>query len=341
MSLLVSRSGSIVSGPNIVGAAFQSSFPVDSEAWGFDGSRYLLVYGDANASVRPPQLSGLLISPTTGLPDGAPFTISNTNIYNRDGPAVGFDGTNYLVVWGEFGLNPTGLRAIRISAAGALLDPTPLLLMDVSSLSKSSNGVCCDLSPTVTFDGTNYLVAYRDPRGAAPYSNTATVAAARVSPAGVLLDGTASMPSIVVGSATNIVVDRVRSPFINGAHWLAWGSGNLIILECFAHIASRWGCRGVAQWLYLGAAKRCWGNGPVAGRSGGWFEWWLGDVVASAAKRHKLHLIVVDADLLAGTLKHSAVVGSTNGSKRERCAAPCDSPQGFAPPIIGSEAVPG
>jgi hypothetical protein len=108
LSLLVSRSGAIVSGPNIVGAAVQSLFfPGDPEALGFDGTRYLLVYGDANAIVRPPQMSGLFISPTAGLPDGAPFTISNTNIYERDGPAVGFDGTNYLVVWGEFGLNPT------------------------------------------------------------------------------------------------------------------------------------------------------------------------------------------------------------------------------------------
>jgi len=226
LSLLVSRSGSIVSGPNVVGAAFQSSFPGDQEALGFDGTRYLLVYGDANAIVRPPQMSGLFISPTTGLPDGAPFTISNTNIYDRDGPALGFDGTNYLVVWGEFGMNPTGLRAMRVSTAGALLDTTPLLVMDTSSLSSSSNGVCCDLSPSVTFDGANYLVAYRDPRGAAPYSNTATVSAARVSPAAVLLDGTASMPGIVAASATGIVVDRVRSTFINGAHSLVWGSGN-------------------------------------------------------------------------------------------------------------------
>jgi len=93
-------------------------------------------------------------------------------------------------------------------------------------MTRSSNGVCCDLSPSVTFDGTNYLVAYRDPRGAAPYSNTAIVSAARVSPAAVLLDGTASVPGIVVASATGIVVDRVRSAFINGAHWLVWGSGN-------------------------------------------------------------------------------------------------------------------
>jgi hypothetical protein len=226
LALLVSRSGSIVSGPNVVGAAFQTSLPGDQEALGFDGSRYLLVYGDANAIVRPPQMSGLFISPATGLPDGAPFTISNTNIYERDGPAVGFDGTNYLVVWGEFGLNPTGLRAMRVSKAGALLDSTPLLVMDASSLSSSSSGVCCDLSPSVTFDGTNYLVAYRDPRGAAPYSNTATVSAARVSPAAVLVDGTAAVPGIVVSSATGIVVDRVRSAFINGAHWLAWGSGD-------------------------------------------------------------------------------------------------------------------
>jgi hypothetical protein len=224
ISLLVSTTGAIVGGPNIVGTVFKNTFPGDQETLAFDGSRYLLVYGDASGVVRPPQLSGLFISPTTGLPDGTPFTISTTNIYDRDGPAMAFDGTNYLVVWGEFGLNPTGLRAMRVSKAGALLDTTPLLVMDTNVLSNTSYGICCDLSPSVTFDGTNYLVAYRDPRGAPPYSNIATVGAARVSPQGMLLDGTASAPGIVVASASGVAVDRVRSAFINGAHYLIWGN---------------------------------------------------------------------------------------------------------------------
>jgi hypothetical protein len=42
----------------------------------------------------------------------------------------------------------------------------------------------------------------------------------------VLLDGTASTPGIVAASATGIVVDRVRSVFINGSHSLVWGSGD-------------------------------------------------------------------------------------------------------------------
>jgi hypothetical protein len=56
----------------------------------------------------------------------------------------------------------------------------------------------------------------------------------------------------------------------------------------------------------------------VAGRGGGWCEWWLGDVVASAAKHHEHYVIVVDADLFAGALEHSAIGGSRNASNRER-----------------------
>ena len=227
LALRVSNSGAIVSGPNIVGnAVVNSNFPGDAEALAFDGSRYLLVYGDNNAVVRPPQMSGLFISPATGQAVGAPLPISNTNDYVRDGPAIGFDGTNYLVVWGENGLNPTGLRAMRVSKAGALLDAAPLLVMDDTGAGVNSSGICCDLQPSVTFDGTNYLVAYRDPRGAAAYSNAAKVSAARVSTTGALLDGTANTPGIVVASATGTVVDRVRGAFINGAHWLVWGGSS-------------------------------------------------------------------------------------------------------------------
>jgi hypothetical protein len=75
----------------------------------------------------------------------------------------------------------------------------------------------------------------------------------------------------------------------------------------------------------------------VAGRGGGWCEWWLGDVVASAAKRHEHYVIVVHADLFAGALKHSAIAGSRNASNRERCAATAPSAHGkrFAHASIG------
>lgn len=231
---LVSRTGAIVSGPNFVGLSMHDSGAGGpaAPALAFDGSRYLLLFTDANAPVRPPQLSGLFISPATGRPDGASFPISNTNDYIRGEPAVGFDGTNYLVVWTENGSSPPGLVAVRVSKAGAILDPTPLLIANNFGPDSSGAGPCCDLQPTVSFDGTNYLVAYLDQRNASAnfeltiYSEYATISAARVSTSGVLLDGSATTPGIVVSRAQGMVTDRVRSAFINGAHWLVWGSGS-------------------------------------------------------------------------------------------------------------------
>lgn len=223
VAVLISKTGAVVAGPNIVGAVATQPFNDDWEALAFDGNRYLLVYEDANAVVRPPQLSGLFIAPSTAMPDGSPFTISTGNDYTRDGPAVAFGGTSYLVVWNESSTPPTGLRAARVSTSGTLLDASPLLLMDASPLEASGFGPCCELSPSVTFDGTNFLVAYRDLRTTSIVSGKATVSAARVSPAGVLLDGTATVPGIVVTSQTDQFIDRVRSAYINGAHWIVWG----------------------------------------------------------------------------------------------------------------------
>lgn len=228
-ALLVSPSGTIVAGPNTIGnVSYSSDLPGDPEALAFDGSRYLLVYVDTNAVVRPPQLSGLFISPATGQPDGVPFPISQTNDFNHAEPAVGFDGTNYLVVWVENGSNPPGLSAVRVSRTGTVLDAQPVLIMNSSGAGTNSSGLCCDLEPAVSFDGTNFLVAYKDTRGAGPYSDTGKISAARVSTAGVLLDGSATTPGIAVTTATAVQIGRVRSAFFGGAHWLVWNADSLI-----------------------------------------------------------------------------------------------------------------
>src|SRR2546430_8465965 len=59
--------------------------------------------------------------------------------------------------------------------------PPRSTLFPYTTLFRSLQEACCDLEPTVTFDGTNYLVAYRDPRGVAPPSgsNFASISAAR------------------------------------------------------------------------------------------------------------------------------------------------------------------
>lgn len=228
---LVAPSGALVGTAALVGqAAFNTNLPGDAEALAFDGSRYLLVYVDNTAVVQPPQLSGLYISPATGQPAGVPFAISNTN-GNHAEPALAFDGTNYLVAWVESGSTPPGLSAVRVSKLGTVLDAHPLLIMNTIGAATDFSGVCCDLEPAVSFDGTNYLVAYKDSRGAVADSGEAKIAAARVSTAGALLDGSATVPGIAVTTTAGMIVGRLRSAFYEGAHWLVWDAGSSTVLN--------------------------------------------------------------------------------------------------------------
>jgi hypothetical protein len=109
-------------------------------------------------------------------PESTIMAVPDTSMY---GCAVAFDGTNFLVVSsGEhLGLTTThSLYGARVTPAGAVLDPTPLLLVDAP---------CAPGWPALAFDGTHYLLAWNDARTVAP-----GIYGARISVAGALLDGT-------------------------------------------------------------------------------------------------------------------------------------------------------
>ncbi len=224
-TVAVPPTGGIVAGPTTIELSqYDVANYSNNEALAFDGTRYLLVYGATDLGlVNGPQLAGVFLSPSTGLPSGAPSPISTTSGGEHTNPAVAFDGTEFLVAWVEHGTTPSGLYAVRVSTSGAILDGSPTHLFDGSTADVAQP--CCDLEPTVSFDGTNFLVAYRDQRGVASNSGVASVSAARVSTAGVLLDGSATTPGIVLSSAKAQPIGRVRSVYFNGAAWIVWESG--------------------------------------------------------------------------------------------------------------------
>ncbi|ABS25884.1 cell wall/surface repeat-containing protein [Anaeromyxobacter sp. Fw109-5] len=95
---------------------------------------------------------------------------------SQSSPAVAFDGTSHLVVWSDArGGAGQDLHGARVSAAGVLLDPAPLVI---------SAGPGDEITAAVAFDGTNYLVVWQDQRG----STGRDVYGARVSPDGTVLD---------------------------------------------------------------------------------------------------------------------------------------------------------
>ena len=230
-AVLVSASGAIISGPNVVGvSADLPNFGGEAQALVFGGGHYLLIYNDANSYLGP--LSGIFLSPATGQAEGAAFPIFSQNDGDHAEPAVGFDGTNFLAVWNETLANPAGLYAVRISNTGNVVDSSPLLVMDNTAADRS--GSCCDLQdlePNVSYDGSNYLVAYRDTRGAHRNGGQANFSAARVPTAGVLLDGSSSTPGIAVTSSNALAIGRLRSVFFQGAHWLVWETGYSVALQ--------------------------------------------------------------------------------------------------------------
>jgi hypothetical protein len=97
-------------------------------------------------------------------------------LYNQFEPDVGFDGTNYLVVWGDYraGTN-RDIYGTRVTPSGVVLDPQGIALC--------TEGLWQGVA-AVGFDGDNYLVAWSDLRDAGDFNIYGT----RVSPAGTMLD---------------------------------------------------------------------------------------------------------------------------------------------------------
>lgn len=209
----VSSTGAIVGTASTV--ATLSILGIAPFALAFDGSQYLLVYP---AAIPPSttQLLGILIAPNSGQPTGAAFQlVSGTTPLESYGPALVFDGINFLLVWEQNANSGSQLLAERISNTGMLLDATPISIM-VSQVGLSSPNI-----PAVAFDGTNYLVAYVDYTSQTP-GNGPGISATRISTAGLLLDAGPLKPGIVVEPISPQGSDNVSVAFLAGQYYVVW-----------------------------------------------------------------------------------------------------------------------
>jgi hypothetical protein len=168
--LLVSRAGAAQVDPAV--------------AWG--GTCYLVVWEDYRNSLTDYDLYAARVSV-----DGTPLDPSGIALAaatsNQANPRIAFDGTNFLVLWEDWRTSVTtaDVWAARISQAGAILDPTPIVVASTSDF---------EGSPSAAFDGTNYLIVWDR-----QVSGNWNVYGARMSPAGTILDGT----PITISAATN------------------------------------------------------------------------------------------------------------------------------------------
>jgi hypothetical protein len=135
----------------------------------FDGTNYMVVWLDFRNSANHCDIYGSRVSQFGTVLDTAGILIS-TAPYSQEFPSIAFDGTNYLVVWSDDRSDSSyDIYGARVSQAGTVLDPTGLPIYHKEGTQRY---------PYVAFNGTNYLVAWRE----------GEIWGVRVSPAGTVLD---------------------------------------------------------------------------------------------------------------------------------------------------------
>lgn len=136
----VDLSGAIFSG-GAFGAAFSVAATAASEknpAVAADPNGSYLVLFQEGASAD--NIRGQLVSAAGGL-SGTVFDVS-TESGTQSAPSVGFDGTNFVTVWSTSS-GTVDLRGARISAAGALLDASPGLMVSGAVDQQTAPDVSC------------------------------------------------------------------------------------------------------------------------------------------------------------------------------------------------------
>ncbi|MDC3955675.1 hypothetical protein [Polyangium jinanense] len=157
------------------------------------GATHTLAVWDVDRDNR--DIVGARISQGGTAVDTPPALLSTAPNEERIGDAA-FDGTNWFVVWADSRNGESVIAGVRVSPAGAVLDASAILIA-------TGQGPVAD--PRVAFDGKNHLVVWTDRR---TMQNQSDVYAARVTPAGAVLDpggfpvatGTSSQQSPSVAS---------------------------------------------------------------------------------------------------------------------------------------------
>ncbi|HEX5100480.1 MAG TPA: hypothetical protein VFV94_13320, partial [Polyangiaceae bacterium] len=119
--------------------------------------------------------------------------------YEAAAPAVASDGSGWLVAWEQARKDQTrGIYATRVAASGDVLDAGGF------AVAPSPNAY--NLTPSIAFDGTNYLVAWTAPNSIMNSQNqwANAIYATRLDTSGVVLDANgvflgASLPGMTLG----------------------------------------------------------------------------------------------------------------------------------------------
>ena len=109
-----------------------------------DGTDFLVAWHRENYPMSSNVIQALRLEGSTGLPlDARPLQLTPTG--GGESPAVAFGDGKYFVAW----THGTDVRAVRIAPDGTLLDPAPGFVVATGGY------------PSVTYDGEQFVVAYR------------------------------------------------------------------------------------------------------------------------------------------------------------------------------------
>jgi hypothetical protein len=166
----------------------------------FDGTNFLVVWADGRNDPMYPDTYGARVDTSGNVLD--PFGIAISTAPNSQWrPSVTFDGTNYLVVWeDERNGWPLDIYGARVDQSGNVLDSSGI------AISTASNN---QMSPSVAFDGTNYLVVWREWR-----SNSWDIYGAKLNTSGVVIDtfvvslqlGYQTLPTLAHGTGDQYLI---------------------------------------------------------------------------------------------------------------------------------------
>ncbi len=140
----------------------------------FDGTNYLVVWDDWRNGVYNYDIYGARISQSGNVLDTNGIAISIPTSRQKN-PAIAFDGFNYMVVWEDNRNGNFDIYGARITLEGNVLEPNGFVI---------SNAPDSQQTPTVAFDGINYLVAWMDRRSGSNYD----IFCSRITPASLVLD---------------------------------------------------------------------------------------------------------------------------------------------------------
>ncbi|MBL8923213.1 MAG: hypothetical protein JNJ54_30460 [Myxococcaceae bacterium] len=171
-----------------------------------ESTRYLVAFSDTRNGTPDIYATRVTLGPTVLVEDPAGVLVSIA-ANQQSTPALASDGTSFLAAWQDFRDGGADVFAIRVALTGAFLDAAPFVV----SAAPGNESV-----PAVAFDGTNYVVAWSDLR-----TPVAQVYAARVSPAGAVLDPT----GLAVTSNPTLPAVAPSIASLDGGSLVVWQAG--------------------------------------------------------------------------------------------------------------------